>query len=199
MGGPISLIAARKAPERIRGMVLCATAASFKHRAHEHAAFNYLKLFRDVAGVVPRSLYRFVAGRISPMFVGTENLAQSWVKSELGAHNIRALVQAGAELGEFEAESWLHELNLPASVIITTKDELVPPLRQRELATDLCAANVGHVTIHKVSAKHTSLIDDPSVFVPTLIAACAQVHDTALMRTRDFASLQDEGYVGLGA
>jgi 3-oxoadipate enol-lactonase len=199
MGGPISLLTAREAPDRVRGIVLCATAARFKHRIHEHAAFNYLKMFKEVAGSIPKGVYRFVARRISPLFVGTENLDQTWVRQELDGHSMRALVQAGAELGDFDATPWLHELNLPACVIVTTKDELVPPERQRELLADLVAANVGHVTSHKVDARHTTLIDDPERFVPTLIAACAQVHDAALQRIRNLASMQDEGYVGLGA
>jgi hypothetical protein len=50
-----------------------------------------------------------------------------------------AIVQAGRALSRYDARPWAHELDRPAAALITTRDRLVVPRRQRQLAGALGA------------------------------------------------------------
>jgi 3-oxoadipate enol-lactonase len=49
-------------------------------------------------------------------------------------HSARDLAEAGRELGRFDSRPWLGSVRAPISVLITTRDELVPVHKQRALA-----------------------------------------------------------------
>ena len=47
--------------------------------------------------------------------------------------------EAGKELSRFDARPWAGDLGLPAAVVVTEGDSLVPARRQRALAAELRA------------------------------------------------------------
>jgi pimeloyl-ACP methyl ester carboxylesterase len=55
-------------------------------------------------------------------------------------------------------------------VIVTARDELVPPERQRKLAASIPGAE-----IFEVEGDHGACVARPDRFVPTLVAACRSV------------------------
>ena len=55
-------------------------------------------------------------------------------QSELTRHSARDIAEAGRELGRFDSRPWLGSVDVPAAVVITTRDEAVSPRKQRELA-----------------------------------------------------------------
>ena len=57
-----------------------------------------------------------------------------WLLSELMRHSARDIAEAGRELGRFDSRPWAHTITAPVAVALTTRDELVPPRKQRELA-----------------------------------------------------------------
>ena len=50
-----------------------------------------------------------------------------------------AIVQAGQALGRYDATSWAGQIGVPAGALITTRDHLVWPRKQRALANALNA------------------------------------------------------------
>ncbi len=46
----------------------------------------------------------------------------------------RDIIEAGRELGRFDSRPWLGSLPGPIAMVLTTRDELVSPRKQRELA-----------------------------------------------------------------
>ena len=55
--------------------------------------------------------------------------------SELMRHEARDVAAAGRELGRFDSRPWLASLTRPATaMVLTTRDQMVAPAKQRELA-----------------------------------------------------------------
>ena len=49
-------------------------------------------------------------------------------------HSAHDIAEAGRELGRFDSRPWAGELAPPVAVVLTTRDELVAPSKQRHLA-----------------------------------------------------------------
>jgi 3-oxoadipate enol-lactonase len=134
MGGPISLLAARRHPDAVSAMVLCATASNW--RSPRIRGFWWtMALWRLVLQLAPYGLWR--AGLRAAGMPDTGRT--SWATGELVRGSARDIAEAGRELGRFDARPWLEELHAPAAVVLTRKDSLVPPPWQRDLARRLGA------------------------------------------------------------
>ena len=81
------------------------------------------------------------------------------------------MLQAAGAVGGFSSHDWIGEVDVPAAVLVTTRDEMVPPDRQRSLAASIPGARV-----YEVEGDHGACVANADVFVPALIAAC---HDVA--------------------
>jgi 3-oxoadipate enol-lactonase len=168
MGGPITLLMARRHPERVHGMVLGATALTFNETRAERwrwrAIFVLELLVR--AGLGDRLLIRLARdlADADPSF----ERHQSWMAGEFSRSHPRALSGAGRELSRFDARSWAGELGVPAVSLITERDSLVPDARQRALAALVDAEIVG-----LPDADH----DAPVTRIPAFAAALAEAVD----------------------
>ena len=92
-----------------------------------------------------------------------------WARRELLRRDPRAVLQAAAALGRYTGDPWIGKIDVPTSVLVHTRDQLVPPRRQVALAH----AVSGSVT-HFVDADHFAVVRDRERFVRALISA---VHD----------------------
>ncbi len=110
MGGPIALLAARRHPAAITGVVLWLGLAPYEIR---------------------RGGLRLAGLR--------DSAETTWVASELVRGSSRDIAEAGRELGGFNARPWLGEIRQPAAVVLTKDDRGVPPRWQRALAKGLGA------------------------------------------------------------
>ncbi len=166
MGGPVALLARRRHPSRVIGLVLCATGARFAS---------------EEARVVPFGAAMAASMRLTPPIV-RRGMAETMVRyatreagmptafaDEVSGHDPAAMLEALRALGRFDARPWLGELRCPTASVITTRDRLVPPSRQLELASATGAR------IHQVDADHIGAVRDRARFLPALIAACRSV------------------------
>jgi hypothetical protein len=62
-----------------------------------------------------------------------------WFAGELSRNSAVHLVHAGQALSRYDAVQWAAQLKVPAAMLITTRDHLVKPRKQRALATALGA------------------------------------------------------------
>jgi hypothetical protein len=69
-----------------------------------------------------------------------------------------AIVHAGFALSHYDARPWAHLLGKPAAALITTRDRLVRPRKQRELAAALGAHEL------EVSGDHLVPWESPTEF-----------------------------------
>jgi pimeloyl-ACP methyl ester carboxylesterase len=134
MGGPIGLLLARRHPELVRGLVLCATSSSWRS-PRMRAVWWSMAGLRLALGVAPYALWRR-----GLRAAGLPDTAETtWVTGELVRGSARDIAEAGRELGRFDARPWLGEIRAPAAVVVTAQDTAVPPRLQRDLAKRLGA------------------------------------------------------------
>jgi pimeloyl-ACP methyl ester carboxylesterase len=140
MGGPVGLLLARRHPERVAALVMQATALGWQRASRERAVWRLLPLldlgvrFGAGAVFVERVLRR--AAMEDPGLDGY----RPWLAAEFRRATARDLVAAGRALGRYDASPWAGRLNVPAAMLVTTRDQLVRPAKQRELAEVLGAS-----------------------------------------------------------
>jgi 3-oxoadipate enol-lactonase len=167
MGGPIAQLVWRRHPQRVQGLVLCATAGRFNNTQGERVSFLGLS-------TVAR------AARLSPPFarswLGAQVLQRrgrdyhDWAYEQIRHNDWTTVLEAGRAIGSFSSRAWIGDVDVPSAVIVTQRDQLVPPQRQRGLL-----AALPHARGYAVDAGHDAVIARPDVFVPTLVAACTNV------------------------
>jgi 3-oxoadipate enol-lactonase len=119
--------------------VVEATALEWRGRWYERAQWRTLHLmgFLIRSRVFPRWI-RFGIRRL----LGEGHPLQRyvpWLASEVHRNDAAAIVQAGQALSRYDAREWAGHLGVPAASLITTKDRLVWPRKQRALADALGA------------------------------------------------------------
>jgi 3-oxoadipate enol-lactonase len=128
MGGAIGQLVAHEHPDVVRGLILSGTAQHWQDPGIRRR-FRALGLVGLALSIAPKMSYR--AGlRASGIRPGEQT---AWLQSELIRHSAQDMVEAGRELGRFDSRPWLGRVQAPVAVILTTRDELVPPRKQREL------------------------------------------------------------------
>lgn len=142
MGGPISLHLAHRHPDLVSAIVVQATALEWRATLFERARWKTVRLLGPImrSWAYPRAL-RWAIARL--LGVGHEMTPfVPWLESETRRGDSLAIVQAGRALGRYDARPWAPTLGKPAAALITTRDRLVPPRKQRELAAALGAVEV---------------------------------------------------------
>ncbi len=129
MGGAIAQLVGRDHPDVVAGLVLSGTAQHWQDRQTQRA-FRTLGAVGLMLSLAPRATWR--AGLRRAGVKPSRDTA--WLQSELMRHQARDIVEAGRELGRFDSRSWLGGVNAPVAVVLTSRDELVPPRKQRALA-----------------------------------------------------------------
>lgn len=169
MGGPVALHLWHRHPELVQGLVLCATAGTFGAIPRWSGRRGDVMLAISVAlGFTPELLKRRAMRYIASRWA--EPGTARWAAEEWARHDPTALMQCGMALSRYDATSWLGEIDVPTSVVLTEEDTTVPPRRQQALAS----AIPGAVTF-PVAAAHRACDDSPKKFVPALLAAVASV------------------------
>lgn len=142
MGGPIGLLLASRHPHVAAGIVPASTAAIFNETWPERLRWRFLRLLE--LGVRLGAGDRLVARLAVDWGDVDERFAPhtSWLAGEFSRTVPRALREAGAELSRFDARPWAARLGIPAAMVVTGRDSLVPVHRQRALATSLAAAEI---------------------------------------------------------
>ncbi len=168
MGGPIASLTWRRHPQRVSGLVLCATSRHFMRRDVARAARFGLPAVAAFARLAPsaaheRMLQRMLARIEHPQL-------REKVYEELEGHDPASVIQATRALSGFSSHDWIGRVNVPTCVIVTTRDELVPPERQYKLAASIPGAEV-----FEVDGDHSACVSRADVFVPALVAACRSV------------------------
>jgi 3-oxoadipate enol-lactonase len=171
MGGPIAQLVWRRHRDRVAGLVMCATGYRFRASPRDHLMFAAMPAVEQARRLVPDAF----AGRRLITHIARTHLADTgfgdWARHQMERWDTRTVLQAAAALGRYTGQPWIGEIDVPTSVLVHTRDQLVPPPRQVELAS----AIPGAVT-HYVDGDHFAVVRDREAFVGALIRA---VHDVA--------------------
>lgn len=155
MGGPVAQLLWRRHPEAVSGLVLCATGADFFPGNRERYVFAAMSQILAgttragaiVGGWIPGGIARRMLN-VSPR--GGNPQMASWARREMSKHSPRMLLEAGQAIANYSSKHWLHEVDVPTSVLVTTRDAAVQPAAQFRMATAIPHSHVnliedGHV------------------------------------------------------
>ncbi len=168
MGGPIASLTWRRHPDRVSGLVLCATSRHFTTRNRAIFARNLLPLVANVARFVPEQVHRQMLRRMLARIEHPE--LRERVFDELGSSDPASVIEAAGAVGRFSSHDWIGDVDVPAAVVVTAIDELVPASRQRKLAASIPGAEV-----FEIEADHAACVARADLFVPALVRACQSV------------------------
>ncbi len=164
MGGAIAQLVARHHPDLVTGLVLSGTAQHWQDRRTQRS-FKGLGLLGLSLSLAPRLTYRAGFRRAGLR----DSRRTAWLQSELMRHSASDIAEAGRELGRFDSRPWLGELEVPSAVVLTTRDELVAPRKQRELAA------AARAEVFEVALSHLQITLEAKEYNPALLEALAAV------------------------
>src|SRR5215475_8369449 len=139
MGGPVGLLLARRHPGKVAALVMQATALEWRRTARERMVWRLLSVVEmglrlgTGAGFVERVLRQAIEE--APDL----GVYRPWLAAEFRRGLARELADAGRALSRYDASPWAAQLGLPAVMLVTTRDRLVRPAKQWQLAEALGA------------------------------------------------------------
>jgi len=168
MGGPVAQLVWRRHPDRVAGLVLCATASNFRP-PRAVFAFEAMTVANLFVRMTPRALRLHIAERmIARRNRNSESMQWAW--SEFRRNDLVKVIEAAQALVRYSADDWIDDIDVPTAVVMTTADRLVSPSSQQKLA-----ASVPGARVFEIHADHPVGVREPERFVPLLVEACTEV------------------------
>jgi pimeloyl-ACP methyl ester carboxylesterase len=166
MGGPIAQLLARDHADQVTGVVLCATSTNWGG-AWMRVLWSGMTGLRLALGLAPRMTWSVLLG-----VLGTPAAATAWLTGELSRGSSIDIAEAGRELGRYDSRPWISDLTVPGVVIVTTRDNAVPPYKQRDLARRMSARRI------EIERDHDAAVLRSEVYVDALLDALAELTST---------------------
>ncbi len=175
MGGPIAKLCWNRHPDRVRGLVLCATSRYFTPQ-------QFPILTRAIlpgAVIGARLAPKLVLGQIIENMVKAvpSQKGKDFARREMSGADPATLAQATRAVLRFSSRDWVSNITVPTAVVITTQDKIVPTRRQYAMAAAIPGAKS-----FEVHGDHFACAARNSNFVPQLVAACGYVDAEANRR-----------------
>ena len=169
MGGPIAMLMSKRHPTRVHSLVLCATALEWSATRNERARWKIGRvvspLFRMLS--TPRVIDRYIKHKI-PRSSSAATL-RPWLVSEIRRNDSWTINQAGRALSKHDARPWAGTLGVPTVSIVTSRDSLVAPRKQHNLA------QATHAKIIEIDGDHLVNWQKPEVFTAAVVDAIRRV------------------------
>ncbi|HEY8679465.1 MAG TPA: alpha/beta hydrolase [Candidatus Dormibacteraeota bacterium] len=166
MGGSIALLLASRHLEAVSGLVVMATQLSWPGIPPGWL----LRPAGRLAALGARAILRW-GGRT---ILGSDPERNLWIRRELQVASIPHLADALAALRDFDARSLVRAIDIPAVVLVTSLDTLVPPDRQRQLA-----AAIPNAEVIEVAIDHSDPPSRPGHFPQRLVEAVERCFEKA--------------------
>lgn len=172
MGGPVAQLLWKRHPALVAGLVFCATSDHFVPGTRERLVF--VTAMTAVAGstrvgqAVTRLPISMVRRRVPVAVRSRPDSMRAWASAEMRRHDWRMVAEAAHAIGTYDARSWIGDIDVPTTVIVTTEDRAVPPADQLRLA-----AAIPHARVHRIDDGHTACARPR--FAHPLLAACLAV------------------------
>jgi len=172
MGSIVAQRLWRQHPDAVGGLVLAATTDHFRTTGTERLFHASMELTMGILHAVARSKVLSRASRAAGDMLQIEatDMGQ-WALAEFRSTSPWAVGQAVASLGRFHSTPWLPQVDVPTAVVVTARDWVLPPERQRAVAAAIPGA-----TVHEIDASHGACVLQADVFVPAFVQAVNSVH-----------------------
>ena len=134
MGGPISLLFWKQHSDLVGAMVFQATALEWHSSSSERVRWKIGRVLSPIfrRATTPRTL-RYMVRRLIRR--GHEmHRYVPWMIGELRRNDPWMVSEAGRAISRFDARPFAPGISVPTTMVLTTRDKLVPPAKQRALA-----------------------------------------------------------------
>jgi pimeloyl-ACP methyl ester carboxylesterase len=168
MGGAVAQLVARDHPDVVGGLILSATAQHWKDR-QTRRYWRLMGILGLMLSLAPLKTWRWGFRRVGL----PDNQKTAWLLSELTRGSARDIAEAGREMERFDSRPWLGPLKVPSAVVVTTRDEVVSPRKQRELAAALDAQ------VFEAPIRHNDIPFLRHAYNPALLEALRAVRAAA--------------------
>jgi 3-oxoadipate enol-lactonase len=171
MGGMVAQLVYRRHAALVSGLVLCSTECEVRGTPAEQLAA--LAAPAMAAALQWNPVLHLVGAEVfgTALLGGVADPATGrWARAQLSRTTLATAVSAIRAVSEFTSARWIGQVAVPTAVVITTRDRVVPPARQLELARAVPGASV-----HLVEAGHGACINAPDLFARALLEACWSV------------------------
>jgi 3-oxoadipate enol-lactonase len=163
MGGPVGMLLARRHPDLVRAIVMQATALEWCSSVLDRVRWKTVRIIGPLLRSVAYQRWlshgiRRLLGKGHPMQVYVP-----WLSGEMRRNDPQVVVHAGQALSRYDARPWVGELHMPAASLITTRDRLVKPRKQRALAEALGA------DVRELIGDHLSAWEHPAEFAAATV------------------------------
>jgi 3-oxoadipate enol-lactonase len=172
MGGPVAQLLWKRHPDRVRGLVICASGPSFVPAARERIVFTtFMSVAAGITGAAGLVAHLPTQGvrRVYPAGNGQRaETMRAWAWAEMRRHDWRQVLEAGHAIGTFDSRRWVRRIDVPTDVLVTEQDRALPARDQRRFA-----ASIPGATVHTIEGGHTICMRPE--FGPPVVAACRRV------------------------
>jgi 3-oxoadipate enol-lactonase len=164
MGSLIAQLVWKRHRERVDGLVLCAATAAVSRASYERLATGVFAALIEAASPPAR--------RFGPAPAPNHGYLHDhqWLLGQLRNTSPGAVTRALAEVMRFDSTTWIHDIDVPTSVLITMRDRAFGVRRQQWLAGQIPDAE----TV-EVAAGHAGCTFGSDKFVAGLAQAIESV------------------------
>ena len=184
MGGMVAQLMYQRHASLLSGLVLCSTARSVCGSPVEQMAAALAVPAMAAALQWNPMLHLMGADFFGMALLGRvdDPATASWARAQLRRTTLATTISATQAVCGFTSDSWISQVDVPAAVVITARDSIVPPDRQLELARAIPGASV-----HYVDGDHGACINAPQLLAPALLEACWSVEPGPRQHTADIS------------
>ncbi len=169
MGGPVAQLLWHRHPDKVAGLVFCATAPQLSYGS-PRVTDAYLATLSGAARVTEHlaAVPAAGAGLLRRVRANRPAGFLEWAADEMRRHDLRMLAEAANSITRFDSHDWIGDVDVPTAVLRTNRDRLVDPAHQTELVTMIRNARLvehddGHIACSRAA------------FVEPMVTACRDV------------------------
>jgi 3-oxoadipate enol-lactonase len=170
MGSLVAQLLWRRHPDRIAGLVLGATSRNFLGSPVERLVSSLAPAFTVAALANPllRTLRADALG--TGYLIEIDDESRRYVHSEMRLTSMATVTAAMAAVADFTSHSWISDVDVPVSVLVTERDTVVPPGRQMKLVDA-----IPHASVISIDGDHGVFVESPTLFARKVFQACQAV------------------------
>ncbi len=176
MGGPIAQLLWHRHPDKVSGLVLCATSNRFVPGVRERlvmvTAMSALAGSTRIGQLATQLPVSVIQRQIPTAVRARPDSFRRWASAEMRRHDPRVVAEALAAIGNFDSRRWLKYVDVPTTVLVTGNDRAVPPHEQLRLLV-----SIPHAEVVQVDEGHTWCAK--ASFGRAVTRACRQVAGSA--------------------
>ena len=151
---------------RFGGLVLAATTDHFRTTGRERVFHQGMELGMGALRTLSRSRVISTTGRVTADLLLDPTDMHEWALAQWRSTSPWAVAQAVAALGRHHSTPWLSRIDIPTAVVVTTRDHVIAPARQRAIA-----ARIPGTTVHEADCGHAGCVLQTDAFVPAFLEA----------------------------